>query len=138
MEPHKEGAVLALLRIGVAFSFIYPAISAFVNPDVWIGYFPLIIQDLFGGNDVLLLSLFGITEIVLALWILVGKRIFVPSVIASIYLIAIVLFNLSALDIVFRDISILVMALALAYAARRDSSRAAHDPTTLHNAPGTS
>ena len=70
------------------------------------------LRDIF-LNDVLLLHLFGIFEIVLAFWILSGKNIFYPSVLAAIILLAIVLFNFGELDVLFRDISILATAVAL-------------------------
>jgi len=109
----EEGVVALLLRVGVAFAFIYPAVSAYFTPLAWIGFFPGFVLDI-APDETLLLHLFGITEIVLALWILVGRRIFVPSVLAALYLFAIVIFNLASLDILFRDIPIMFMAVALA------------------------
>ena len=75
--------------------------------------FPGFLRDLFPGNATLLLYGFGITEIIIALWILIGRNAFIPSILASLYLSAIVIFNIALLDIVFRDISILAMTLAL-------------------------
>lgn len=110
----KEHTISLLLRVGLAFAFIYPAVAAFFDPFSWIGFFPEFIRDVFPGDDTLLLHFFGATEIIIALWLLIGRNVFIPSIIAAIYLLAIVLFNLSLLDLVFRDISILAMALALA------------------------
>lgn len=104
---------MLLLRLGVAFAFIYPAVAAFFDPTAWIGFFPISIRDIF-PSDIILLSVFGISEIVIALWILSGKHIFFPSILASIYLILIILFNAPIFDILFRDVSILFMTLALA------------------------
>jgi len=103
-----------LLRIGVAFSFIYPAAAAYFDPLSWIGFFPSSLLDLAQKYDILMLHFFGATEIAIALWILIGKRIFIPSALASLYLLAIILFNLPLMDIIFRDISILLMTIALA------------------------
>ena len=64
--------------------------------------------------DTTLLNLFGIYELGIGLWILSGKKIFIPSALAALNLFGIVLFNLSQLDIVFRDVSIALVALALA------------------------
>ncbi|HEY4502439.1 MAG TPA: hypothetical protein VJH21_01245 [Candidatus Paceibacterota bacterium] len=110
---NKNQTTLFLLRIGVALAFIYPAVAAFFDPFSWIGFFPSFLRDLFSGHETLLLHTFGITEVVIGLWILIGKKIFIPSLFASVYLALIVLLNLSLLDIVFRDISIFAMALAL-------------------------
>lgn len=124
--PKKEDAILLLLKLGVTFAFIYPAIAAYLAPLNWIGYFPPFLLDVFGEeNHEILLHLFGISEILIALWILIGKRIFIPSILASLYLLAIVLLNLAQLDVIFRDISILLMAVALAlmsYQEKRDPS----------------
>jgi uncharacterized membrane protein YphA (DoxX/SURF4 family) len=103
-----------VLRLGVAFAFLYPPISAFFNPYAWVGYFPSFILDLPIDQTVLLHS-FGVLEIIIALWILLGKNIFIPSLLASIMLLGIVVFNIPQMDVIFRDISILFMSGALAY-----------------------
>lgn len=122
-----DNIVHVLLRIGVAFAFIYPAVAAFFDPLAWIGFFPTFMRDIF-PSDTLLLHLFGITEVIIGLWILVGRKIFIPSVLASIYLFLIVVLNLELLDIVFRDIPILLMAIALALIHYKN--RATEQPTT--------
>jgi len=110
---NRDEIISLLLRIGVAFAFIYPAVAAFITPVAWIGYFPIFIRDIFPG-ETLLLNLFGLSEIAIALWILSGKKIFIPSVFAALYLFLIVVLNWAQLDILFRDIPILLMAVALA------------------------
>ncbi|PIT91021.1 hypothetical protein COU17_02500 [Candidatus Kaiserbacteria bacterium CG10_big_fil_rev_8_21_14_0_10_49_17] len=116
-----------LLRAGVAFAFLYPAISAVFNPFAWIGYFPVFLTSLAGEHTDWLLHLFGLSEVIIALWILIGKRIFIPASLASIYLIGIILFNIPQMDVIFRDISILAMSLALAvsYMPRKEITREA-------------
>lgn len=100
-----------LLRLGVAFAFVYPAVSAFFNPLAWVGYFPAFVVDIIPVGIALLI--FGVIEIVIAVWILFGKNIFIPSIVATIFLIAIVVVNWSQMDVVFRDIPIALMSLAL-------------------------
>lgn len=102
-----------LLRAGIAFSFLYPPLAALQDPDSWLGYFPAFILSL-GIEPLLLLHAFGIVEVVLALWILFGKRPFIPSLIAAALLLAIVMCNGVQFPILFRDISIALMALSLA------------------------
>jgi uncharacterized membrane protein YphA (DoxX/SURF4 family) len=104
--------VSLILRIGLAFAFLYPAISAIFNPFAWIGYFPQFAHTLI-PNDTLLLHLFGAVETIIGLWLLSGKKVFYPSAVAAIMLFFIVVFNLPQMDVVFRDISILAMAIAL-------------------------
>ena len=108
-----------ILRIGVAFAFLYPPYAALRDPISWFGYFPAFIQHLPVPHDVLLHG-FGIIEIVIAIWILSGKKVLIPSTLATLMLLAIVAFNLAAFDVVFRDLAIACMSAALALGARRD------------------
>ena len=102
------------LRIGAAFAFLYPAIAAVADPTSWLGYFPQIIRGL-PIEPLVLLQSFGIIEVALAVWILSGWKIFIPALLATFILVGIVLFNLTQIDIVFRDISIALMTLALVF-----------------------
>ncbi|PIR82652.1 hypothetical protein COU20_01255 [Candidatus Kaiserbacteria bacterium CG10_big_fil_rev_8_21_14_0_10_59_10] len=102
-----------LLRVGLAFAFLYPPVSAYLDPYAWIGFFPQFLRDI-AGNDALLLHAFGVVEIALGAWVLFGRNIFWPSAIMVGMLAGIVLLNWRAMDILFRDISILALALALA------------------------
>lgn len=101
-----------LLRLGVAFAFLFPPVNAFLDPYSWIGYFPSFLRDIV--PDMVLLHTFGLLEVVIGLWILSGKRIFIPSVAATALLVLIVLFNIGDFQVLFRDLSIAAMALALA------------------------
>lgn len=110
MERYAEWT----LRIGLAFAFLYPPVSAFFDPLAWIGYFPQFVRDM-ANNDQVLLHAFGIVEVVIAGWILLARNIFIPSVVAAVMLAGIVVFNWGAMPVVFRDISILAIAIALAW-----------------------
>lgn len=103
--------VSLILRVALALSLLYPAIVGFINPLNWIGYFPSFLLNSSSGN--LFLIVFGIFEIILALWILSGWKIIHSSSIAFVLLILIVLLNLSQFIILFRDVSIALSALAL-------------------------
>lgn len=107
-----------LLRIGVAFAFLYPAVKAVFDPISWISYFPDFLLGIV--PDAVLLHSFGALEVVIALWILSGKKIFIPSVLAALILTAIILFHWSGMDVIFRDVPILFMAIALALMARSE------------------
>lgn len=111
-----------LLRLGVAFAFLYPPINALYNPDSWLGYLPEFARlsaRALGVSDLFFLHAFGIVEAILALWILSGKKIFWPSAAATALLFAIVVFNPFQFEVLFRDLSIAAMSLALAISARR-------------------
>lgn len=96
------------LRIGLAFVFLYAGIAAFVEPEVWMGYLPMLIQH--GA----ILEAFSIIEILLALSLLSGKFLRYASSLAALMLAGIIITNLSVMDIVFRDIGIFFSAVALA------------------------
>jgi hypothetical protein len=113
MEKSQEKLIEKVLRIGVAFSFIYPPISAFFNPYAWVGYFPALLTNLSFIDSLTLLHIFGVIELCIGIWILFGKRIFIPSLLASTLLFAIIVLNLKQIDVLFRDIPILLMALLL-------------------------
>ena len=110
------------LRIGLAFAFLYPPYSALMEPSSWIGFFPQFMRDI-AGNDTVLLHLFGAVEVIIALWLLFGKNIFIPSSIAALMLLGIVVFNWGAMEILFRDLSIFAMAVALAIQHSRSYDR---------------
>jgi len=113
MTPRSR-SVFLILRIGLAFALLYPAINAVFNPLAWIGYFPPFMRGII--PDTLLLNAFGALEALLALWILSGWRIFYPSAAAFVLLVAIVITNPPQFQVVFRDLSIAAIALALAVA----------------------
>jgi len=104
----REKLISLLLRLGLAFSFIYAAVAAFVNPSAWIGFLP---EFLRGGGT---LTAFSVGEIVLGIWLLSGWKTFHSAVLSAIAIAGIILFNFGALDIVFRDVAIFLMAIALA------------------------
>ncbi len=108
----RQEASDLLLRLGTALAFLYPPIDAFLNPFSWVGYIPEFLRDL--APEMVILHVFGVLEIILAVWILSGKKIFLPSVLATIILLFIVLFNLNDFGVLFRDLSIAGMTLALA------------------------
>ena len=101
-----------LLRVGVALAFLYPPFSALSDPNAWVGYFPPFLQGV--GDPMLLLHAFGVVEVVLALWVLSGWNIWLPAGAAALVLVGIVTFNIPEFQVLFRDLSIAIMALALA------------------------
>lgn len=104
------------LRFGIAFSFLYAAVSSFLNPNAWIGFFPIFLRNLIPVN--ILLILFSIFEIILGIWLISNKATFYASILASFALLGIIIFNFSSFDIVFRDVTILFAAIALAFLSK--------------------
>jgi len=109
-----------VLRVGAAFAFVYPPIKALVDPITWLGYIPSFVRTLpvqlgLPIDSLVLLHAFGIVEIALALWLLFGKNVRVPATLMTLILLAIVTFNSDDFDVLFRDLSIAAMTLALAF-----------------------
>ncbi len=102
-----------LLRVGLAFVFLYAGVGSLINPQNWIGFFPFFLRNAI--PETTLLIGFSAFEIILSMWILSGKKIRLAAIVASITLSGIILGNLSQLDIVFRDVAMLYVALALAF-----------------------
>ncbi|HUZ92750.1 MAG TPA: hypothetical protein VNG29_01995 [Candidatus Paceibacterota bacterium] len=112
-DPHAPFSLVSfLLRIGLASVFLYAAVAAFIEPDAWIGYLPIFLRHIFPAN--LLLAGFSTYEALLSLWLLSGKKAFYAALLAAITLVGIIVANIGALDIVFRDFAIFFSALALA------------------------
>lgn len=107
-----------LLRLALSFAFLYPAYGFWTNSNDWIGYIPAFVKNVGLAQDVLLMLIAGF-HLVLALWILSGWRTFLPSLVAALFLLSVVYFNFNQLDILFRDISLALAALALAFSNRR-------------------
>lgn len=100
------------LRIGLAFTLIYAGISIFVNPESWTGFIPQFIRDISGnGNS----SLFAhaVFDMILGIWLLFNWRVFWPAALTALNIFFITIFNLGAIEIVFRDVGLLFAALAL-------------------------
>ena len=104
-------SAMFLLRGGIAFSFLYVAVASLQNPANWVGFFPAWAFKV--ASEETTLFLFSGIEIGLALWLISGKKGVYAASAAAALLLGITVFNLGALDIVFRDVSIAVAAIAL-------------------------
>ncbi len=113
-DQYKKARLL--LRIAISFAFIYAAISGFINPEDWLGYFPVFMQKILPGT--MIVTFWGIAELILGIWILSGRRIFWPSLLGGLSMIGVILFNFSNMDVLFRDVSIMFSAFALAVMSR--------------------
>lgn len=106
-----ERKAYLVLRVGIAFAFLYPPINALFDPDSWIGYFPSFMHGFL--PDLVLLHAFGAVEMIIALWILSGWKIFWPSIAATAILTGIVIFGYRDFQVLFRDVTIAMMSLSL-------------------------
>ncbi|MDP3900919.1 MAG: DoxX family membrane protein [bacterium] len=108
-----------LLRVALAFSFFYVAFSSFTDPTSWIGFFPSqiisFLSPILSSSQVL--AIFSATEVALALWLLSGMYLRWAAIASALLLAGIVVVNIGALEIVFRDISLAICAVALSLLA---------------------
>jgi len=109
----KRSIIFLLLRIGVGFVFLYPPIAAINAPLEWNAYMPDFLS-LLPVREFVLLHIAGAIEVIIALWILSGRQIFIPSVIASLFLLVFIFSNFDQFDVIFRNVGILTMTLSLA------------------------
>ena len=105
-----------ILRVALAVPFLFAAIDTTLQPEAWIGFMPLFLQNLF--PKALLLGGFSLYEAALSVWLLSGWKtkeaaLFASATMAAITLLAITITNITALEIVFRDIGLLLAAVAL-------------------------
>jgi len=115
MLQHVSAALL--LRVGLGFVLLYAAAGSFLEPLNWIGFFPAFLFRL-GIPEGLILGGFSLYEVALALWLLWGKRVVYPALLSALTFLGIVVFNLAAMDLVFRDLGLFFAALALAKLAK--------------------
>lgn len=100
-----------LIRIGIAFTFLFAGISSLKNPSDWIWYVPDFTEIITSKN--LLLLAFSIVEIILGLWLVWGKYLREAALASAIILTGITLASLNTLQITFRDIGLVLASLAL-------------------------
>lgn len=101
-----------LIRIGLAFSFMYAAIDSFIHPDAWVGFFPVVMRNVIAPH--ILLIVFAVIEALLALWLISGVDAFYSASLSALLLFGIIVTNMRAFEIIFRDVAVFFAALALA------------------------
>lgn len=104
-----------MLRLGLAFGFLYAGISSLISPNDWVGYIPSFIDDYRYG----LLKAFSLFEIGLGLWLVVGRYVKYAAVLSALALAGVVVFNLSVFIVTFRDVSLIFAAVALVVLTER-------------------
>ncbi len=109
---HSSAMTTLLLRIGLAFAFIYPPLSALADPYAWVGYIPDMLLSS-GIDSMVLLHVFGVLELIIGILLLLDIHTRKVSAVAGVILFVIVAYHYKQMDVIFRDIPILLMAVAL-------------------------
>ena len=99
------------LRVALAVPFLFAAIDATLQPEAWVGFIPLFLRNIF--PETLLLSAHALLDFTLAVWLLSGWRTKEAAIFSGLNLFTIIVVNITVLEIVFRDIGLLLAAIAL-------------------------
>src|SRR3989344_3149457 len=99
-----------ILRLGIAFTFIYAGISSLISPSSWVGFIPNFTEIIISKE--LFLILYSVVEIILGIWLLSKWKVFYSSLISAVLLLIITLPNIGAMDIIFRDIGLFLAAVS--------------------------
>ncbi len=110
MISHQKAFLL--LRLALAFALLYAGIDGFLHPTSWIGFVPDFVEKILLKETFLLI--WSIVQVVLGVWLVTGKKIFIPSVLSFAAMVVLLITNWQSWDIIFRDVPIAVIALVLA------------------------
>lgn len=108
---NKDLLAKFFLRIGLAFVFVYAAVEIYFHPANFLKYVPHEITDLMPVD--LFLLVFGVVEIILAVWLLSGWKGQYPSLISFLMMVGIIVLNPEYFQILFRNVAIGFGSLAL-------------------------
>ena len=97
--------------------FLYAAVAATLEPLNWVGYFPEFVRDLV--PVAILFPIFSFSQLIVALWLISGKRTYFAAIVAGLMLAAIIVANVRIFDIIFRDVAIFFAAVALVFLSKR-------------------
>lgn len=116
---NKKASVF-LLRVGLAWVFAYAAVSSFARPFNWVGFLPSWSRSILPGfiSEFAALDIIALLELLLALWLLSGKKLALAALASSFFLAGILFTNLGLLDATFRDGGLLLASLALVLLSR--------------------
>jgi uncharacterized membrane protein YphA (DoxX/SURF4 family) len=110
-----------LLRVGLAFVFLYAAVSALFDPSRFTQYMP---PSLPAWLHRYCVPTFSAYEVLLVIGLLTGRRLFAVSMLSAATVAAIVVVNPDSFELLFRNVAISCAALSLAVHAREMERRA--------------
>src|SRR6266851_1237297 len=92
------------LRVGLAFVFAYASYEICVNPANFLKYTPEFILNIVHENA--FLYTFGVAELGLAVWLLIGWKPEYASIISVMLMVSIIVFNPEHFQVLFRNVAI--------------------------------
>src|SRR3989344_5747529 len=108
----REKLVSFFLRIGLAAVFTYAAIASFMDPDTWASFIPSFMGEMVPVKS--LLMVLSVYELILAALLLLDRYVLVAAIFSALTMAGILATNTAGMDVLFRDVAIMFMALALA------------------------
>lgn len=109
------------IRLGLAISLFYAALATMINPNDWVSFLPAWVID--SGLGQAFLVFFAIFEFLLGLWLLSNRYIVYASLLTALFLAVIIMINITALNLLFRDIPIMLSALSLIFMDGHDRKK---------------
>src|SRR3989344_5086023 len=100
-----------ILRVALAVPLLFAAIDATLQPQAWVGFIPLFLRNIF--PEALLLGAHALLDFTLAVWLLSGWKTKEAAIFSGLNLFTIIVVNITVLEIVFRDVGLLLAAVAL-------------------------
>lgn len=113
LTKRADGHSAIILRIALAFVFAYAAIDGMREPVAWFGYLPHFLTV--HSSEWAVLRAAEASEILLAVWLLLGVYVRIAALAAAALLLGIVATNPHALIVTFRDVGLLLAAIALVF-----------------------
>ncbi len=106
-----------LIRLGLAFVFLYAAVFMTFAPEKYIIYFPDFMRELVPGYT--LLHVFAVFEVILSFFLIIGRFTYAAAIVSFLTMFALTAVNLDKFSVLFRNVSIILSALALAVQTRK-------------------
>lgn len=100
----KQGPLL--LRVGLAFVFVFAGVAALSNPSNWIGYIPTWIQNTLPFPAEIFLKIHASADILIGVLLLFGVWIRWVALAGALFLLSIVIFY-GIDEVTFRDIGLI-------------------------------
>lgn len=114
-----------LLRVGLAFVFVYAATISSIDPVAAATYFPSVLPREWVMEVVL--PAFVVYEVLLAVGLLTARYTYAASLLAAATMVGIIVVNANAFDVLFRNVAIAFAALSLAVQTREARGAEAPD-----------
>lgn len=103
-----------LLRVGLAFVFIFAGVAALSNPSNWIGYIPAWVSNTLPFPAEIFLKIHASADILIGVLLLLGLWIRWVALAGALFLLSIVIFY-GVDEVTFRDIGLIGALLSIVF-----------------------